>query len=258
MSTPRKKILLVEDEPNMRELVKARLEHHGYEVTVVGDGYQAIFTARQVKPDLIILDLMIPRMDGYTVCRTLKSSSDLNNIPIIMFTARTSPDDRRRGTEMGADAYLTKPFVPETLLAKIEELLTRTGTEPTPDQTTGEAGPPPDTQAEKKSESDKLEAVPKPAVTTAPEEKGLDQPTEQIRTTEEQLQRLAEETQKLHQLRHELESQLKTRQTTSNQISEPIQTKIEEELKKLTDQVQQIQEKRQQLEAALAALKQRQ
>ncbi len=123
MDTNAKKILLVEDELNLRELVKARLEENGYEVTVAGDGYQAIFQARRVKPDLIILDLMIPRLDGYTVCRTLKASSDLATVPIIMFTARSSPDDMRRGMDMGADAYVTKPFDPATLLAKIEELL---------------------------------------------------------------------------------------------------------------------------------------
>ncbi len=123
MESNPKKILLVEDEVNLRELVKARLEQNGYEVAVAGDGYQAIFQARRVKPDLIILDLMIPRLDGYTVCRTLKASSDLAAVPIIMFTARSSPDDMRRGMDMGADAYVTKPFDPATLIAKIEELL---------------------------------------------------------------------------------------------------------------------------------------
>lgn len=122
MTTP-KKILLIEDEVNLRELVKARLEQNGYEVTVVGDGFQAIIQARRIKPDLIILDLMIPRLDGYTVCHTLKASSDLASVPIIMFTARSSPEDMRRGMDMGADAYVIKPFTPATLLVKIQELL---------------------------------------------------------------------------------------------------------------------------------------
>lgn len=138
---PKKKILLIEDEPNMRELVKARLEQNGYTVVTAGDGYQGIFMARKEKPDLIILDLMIPKMDGYTVCRTLKASSDFNNVPIVMFTARTAPDDRRRGAEMGADAYLTKPFEPSTLLAKIEELLQQHATPPAPESTPSQTPP---------------------------------------------------------------------------------------------------------------------
>ncbi len=122
MSEP-KKVLIVEDEANLRELVKARLEQHGYLVETVADGYNAIFQTRRFKPDLIILDLMIPKMDGYTVCRMLKSSADLASIPVIMFTARTSSEDMRRGMDMGADAYITKPFNPEALLQKINELL---------------------------------------------------------------------------------------------------------------------------------------
>jgi len=148
MESNPKKILLVEDEVNLRELVKARLEQNGYEVTVAGDGYQAIFQARRVKPDLIILDLMIPRLDGYTVCRTLKASSDLATVPIIMFTARSSPDDMRRGMDMGADAYVTKPFDPATLIAKIEELLqSRTPVEEPP---TSSSGTPPSDQEKDK------------------------------------------------------------------------------------------------------------
>lgn len=118
-----KKILVVEDELNLRELVRVRLEQSGYEVITASDGYAAIFQARKYKPDLIILDLMIPRMDGYTVCRTLKSTAELSNVPIIMFTARTSSDDIRRGMDMGADAYVVKPFKSEVLLVKIKELL---------------------------------------------------------------------------------------------------------------------------------------
>ncbi|MGC8797897.1 MAG: response regulator transcription factor [candidate division WOR-3 bacterium] len=128
----KKTILVVEDEPNLRELVKARLEQSGYEVVTAADGFNAIVQARKVKPDLIILDLMIPKMDGYTVCRTIKSTADLNRIPIIMFTARTSPDDVRRGKDMGADAYITKPFNPETLLGKIQELLAPPSAPPGP------------------------------------------------------------------------------------------------------------------------------
>jgi DNA-binding response OmpR family regulator len=120
-----KKILVVEDDNNLRELIKARLEQGGYQVETAGDGFAAIMQARKLKPDLIILDLMIPKMDGYTVCRTIKSTADLSGIPIIMLTARTSPDDMRHGMDMGADAYLTKPFKGEQVLGKIQELLAR-------------------------------------------------------------------------------------------------------------------------------------
>ncbi len=118
-----RKILVVDDEPNLRELVSGRLEQNGYEVTTAADGYQALTKVKQSQPDLIILDLMLPKIDGYTVCRMLKSSSETSEIPIIMFTARSAPDDERRGREMGADAYITKPFEPPVLLDRIAELL---------------------------------------------------------------------------------------------------------------------------------------
>ncbi len=126
----KKKILIVEDEVNLRELVKARLEENNYEVITAADGFNAITQSRKVKPDLIILDLMIPHIDGYAVCRLLKSTPELSSIPVIMFTARTSIDDMRRGMEMGADAYLMKPFKPEEMLAKIRELLERNESPP--------------------------------------------------------------------------------------------------------------------------------
>lgn len=116
------KILLVEDEENLRELVGGRLEANGYEVKTAVDGYDALNKARQFQPDLIILDLMIPKMDGYTVCRMLKFGG-FAETPIILFSARSSPDDVRRGMEMGANGYVTKPFEPEVLLTKIAELL---------------------------------------------------------------------------------------------------------------------------------------
>lgn len=116
------KILLVEDDENLRELVGSRLTQNGYEVATAADGYQALATARSFNPDLIVLDLMIPRMDGYSVCRLLKSSG-MAEVPVIMFTARSSSEDVRRGMEMGASAYVTKPFEAATLLGKIEELL---------------------------------------------------------------------------------------------------------------------------------------
>lgn len=116
------RILLVEDEDNLRELVSARLEQHGYEVATAVDGYQAVSKARAFNPDLIILDLMIPKMDGYTVCRLLKSGA-MAETPIILFSARSNPDDVGRGIEMGANAFVSKPFEASQLISKIEELL---------------------------------------------------------------------------------------------------------------------------------------
>jgi DNA-binding response OmpR family regulator len=118
----KKKILVVEDEDNLRELVQSRLEKEGFDVVTAADGFQAVVKARQDQPDLVILDLMIPKMDGYTVCRLFKSSG-MAQIPIIMFTARSSPDDVRRGLDTGADAYVCKPFESSVLLSKVTELL---------------------------------------------------------------------------------------------------------------------------------------
>ena len=122
MSNTKKRILLVEDEDNLRELVQNRLEKGGFEVVTAADGFQAVIKARQAQPDLVILDLMIPKMDGYTVCRLFKSGG-MAQIPIIMFTARSSPDDVRRGLDTGADAYVCKPFESSVLLSKVTELL---------------------------------------------------------------------------------------------------------------------------------------
>ena len=116
------RILLVEDEDNLRELVQSRLEKEGFEVATTADGYAAISKARAFHPDLVILDLMIPKMDGYTVCRQLKSSG-FAKIPIIMLTARSAAGDVRRGLDMGADAYICKPFESSVLMGKVMELL---------------------------------------------------------------------------------------------------------------------------------------
>ncbi|MEO0093430.1 MAG: response regulator [candidate division WOR-3 bacterium] len=119
----KKKILLIEDEINVSELVKHRLEENNYLVETAEDGYSALAKVRTFQPDLIILDLMLPKIDGYTVCRLLKMNEQFKHIPIIMFTARTNPDDERRGLECGADAYVPKPFEPKILLDRIQGLL---------------------------------------------------------------------------------------------------------------------------------------
>jgi two-component system alkaline phosphatase synthesis response regulator PhoP len=117
------KILLVEDEENLREILKYQLENAGYQVYTAADGMEALNLARKYKVDLIILDLMLPKLDGFTVCRLLKFSEQYKKIPLIMITARTNPEDKERGLGMGADFYFTKPLNKEELLEKIAELL---------------------------------------------------------------------------------------------------------------------------------------
>jgi len=118
-----KRILLVDDEEQLLQLVKMRLEASSYEVLTASDGQEGLEKAQKEKPDLIILDLMLPRMDGYKVCAFLKRDRRFNNIPIIIFTARAQQSDAKLGEEVGANAYLTKPFEAQTLLAKVKELL---------------------------------------------------------------------------------------------------------------------------------------
>ena len=118
-----KTILIVDDEKDLVSMVKMRLEAVGYNTIEAYDGQEALSKAQNENPDLIILDLMLPKMDGYKVCRMLKFDSRYKSIPIILFTARVQDSDKELGKEVGADAYLTKPFEPEVLLSKIEELL---------------------------------------------------------------------------------------------------------------------------------------
>ena len=119
----KKKILLVDDEEDLRKMLKFRLEAVNYEVREAGDGQEGLDKARSSWPDLIILDLMLPKIDGYKVCRMIKFDEKHKHKPIIMFTARAQEKDKLIGKEMGADAYITKPFEPEVLLGKIKELL---------------------------------------------------------------------------------------------------------------------------------------
>ena len=119
----KKRILLVEDEKDMVYAVTLQLEANGYEVLSAYDGREGLGKAKKEKPDLIILDLMLPKMDGYTVCGLLKADTRYTKIPIVMFTARAQESDIKLGEELGADAYITKPFEPQVLLSKIRELL---------------------------------------------------------------------------------------------------------------------------------------
>lgn len=118
-----RKILLVDDEKDLVTAVSFRLSAEGYEVISALDGQAALDMAKKEKPDLIILDLMLPKMNGYKVCSLLKADMRYSRIPIIMFTARVQEADRKMGLDAGADAYITKPFEASALLAKIKEFL---------------------------------------------------------------------------------------------------------------------------------------
>jgi DNA-binding response OmpR family regulator len=119
----KKKILVVEDEAELTRAIQIRLEQAGYEVLIAYDGQEALENARAENPDLIVLDLMLPKMDGYKVCRMLKFDEKYEKIPVVMLTARAQEKDEDLGYEVGADAFITKPFKYRVLLAKIAELL---------------------------------------------------------------------------------------------------------------------------------------
>ncbi len=118
-------ILVVDDEADLVETLKFRLETAGYQISTAFDGQDGLKKARAENPDLIILDLMLPKLDGYRVCRMLKFDEKYKDIPIILFSARVQESDIKMGEEQGADAYITKPFDPKILLAKIDELLVK-------------------------------------------------------------------------------------------------------------------------------------
>ncbi len=119
----KKRILIIEDEPYMVELLKTRLEANNYEVIVAYDGMEGWRKARNEHPDLILLDIMLPGMDGFKICKLLKHDIRYRNVPIIMLTARANKEDMMMGKEAGADAYIAKPFDSKLLIQKIEELL---------------------------------------------------------------------------------------------------------------------------------------
>ena len=124
------KILVVDDEENIRELVKYNLDREGYRVTTVGSGEEAQKQARLGLPDLIILDLMLPGMDGLDVCRALKNDPQTAHIAIVMLTVKGEESDIMIGLELGADDYITKPFSPKVLLARLKAVLRRRKSEP--------------------------------------------------------------------------------------------------------------------------------
>ncbi|CCO08757.1 response regulator [Desulforamulus hydrothermalis] len=119
------KILIVDDEQPIRELVKFNLEREGFQVLQAGDGNAAVALARSESPDLIVLDVMLPGQDGLAVCRSLHQDPATRSIPIIMLSARGEELDKVLGLEMGADDYITKPFSPRELVARVKARLRR-------------------------------------------------------------------------------------------------------------------------------------
>ncbi|MEG6616453.1 response regulator transcription factor [Peptococcaceae bacterium 1198_IL3148] len=120
-----KKILVVDDEENILELLKFNLEREGYQVITAKDGNRALELVRSEKPDLMLLDVMLPEIDGLTLCRTINSDAETKEIPIIMLSARGEELDKVLGLEMGADDYITKPFSPRELVARVKARLRR-------------------------------------------------------------------------------------------------------------------------------------
>ena len=120
---PTAKILIADDEADILQLVGLRLKSSGYEVVTAVNGQETLTQVRAEKPDLIVLDLMMPKLDGYKVCRLLKFDAQFKEIPIIILSARMEPEDKKLAEECGADAYLTKPFESKVFLEKIKSLL---------------------------------------------------------------------------------------------------------------------------------------
>ena len=118
----KQKILIVDDEPSIQELIRFNLEQAGFETAIAADGFAALEMYESYKPDLIVLDLMLPGKDGYDVCKEIRRNS---NVPIIMLTAKDTELERVLGLELGADDYMTKPFSPLELVARIKAVLRR-------------------------------------------------------------------------------------------------------------------------------------
>lgn len=126
-----KRILVVDDEVKLRKVLRGYLQEEGYDVVTASNGREALFAAREHKPDLIILDLMMPEMDGWEFMRQHRRENDT---PVIMLTARVEDMDKVAGLELGADDYVTKPFSPRELIARVRAVLRRTNQETTTSQ----------------------------------------------------------------------------------------------------------------------------
>lgn len=117
------RILVVDDEVHIANILKLTLEHEGFDVIVANDGAEGLRMAKAEGPDLILLDLMLPNIDGYKVCRLLKFDEKYRRIPIVLVSAMGEAQDRELGKQVGADLYLSKPFKPDELIEHVKELL---------------------------------------------------------------------------------------------------------------------------------------
>ena len=131
MEITKQKVLIIDDEENVCELVSLYFGKAGYDVTCAGDGGEGLDRLREQRPDIVILDLMLPGMDGIDVCKEVRK---ISNVPLIMLTARVDEVDRVLGLEIGADDYITKPFSPRELLARVKAVLRRAAYVPNPDE----------------------------------------------------------------------------------------------------------------------------
>jgi len=119
-----KKVLIADDHPEAVELVRVTLEDEDYEIVDTFNGKETLKKARVEKPDIVLLDVVMPKMDGFEVCRQLRKDPQTKEILIVVLTAKGQEVDKERGRKVGADDYITKPFSPSALLIKIEEILT--------------------------------------------------------------------------------------------------------------------------------------
>jgi DNA-binding response OmpR family regulator len=118
-----KKILIVDDDRAIADLLALELKDLGYETDYTGDGYDALNKVRAFKPDLLILDVMLPKMDGFKICRLLKFDRQFSKMPIILFTSLSEEENKQTGVDVGADAYFPKPFEMDKLLLKVKEFV---------------------------------------------------------------------------------------------------------------------------------------
>ncbi len=130
----REKILVVEDEEDIQELIRYNLAKEGYQLKVVDSGEAAMVAVRNERPQLMLLDLMLPEMNGLELCKWLKNNSQTANLPIVMLTARSEESDIVVGLELGADDYVTKPFSPKVLVARVRACLRRKRKEAPPEE----------------------------------------------------------------------------------------------------------------------------
>jgi DNA-binding response OmpR family regulator len=122
---PNQKILIADDNENIRDALTYLLEDEGYELVLAVDGPDTIRKVREIKPDILFLDIMMPEINGYDVCRTIKNDPDMKGIYVIMLTAKGQVAEQERGREVGADEYIVKPFSPMEILAKVKQILER-------------------------------------------------------------------------------------------------------------------------------------